>query len=180
MAFNIQDFKVSTEMGFLKPSNFIVYIYPPKWVTRKGIEPPDLAYLAAAASLPGIQILTQESKIYGQGPTVKMAYDIATTDITLKFYADGDGDSLAYFYDWLRNIVNLSHTQDQVRLYVLRARLPTMSMAAAKSAAVKFATVLSVNGSTMIPFLNRGKPVLSRIDKSCLLTVACSINDRDV
>lgn len=115
MAFNIQDFKVSTEMGFLKPSNFIVYIYPPKWVTRKGIEPPDLAYLAAAASLPGIQILTQESKIYGQGPTVKMAYDIATTDITLKFYADGDGDSLAYFYDWLRNIVNLSHTQDQVR-----------------------------------------------------------------
>ena len=44
-----------------------------------------------------------------------MAYDIATTDITLKFYADGDGDSLTYFYDWLRNVVNISHVQDQPR-----------------------------------------------------------------
>lgn len=115
MAFDIENFKVNTQMGFLKPSNFLVYIYPPNWVTRSGADTPDLAYLAAATSLPGLQILTTESKIYGQGPNVKMAYDIGATDITLKFYVDGDGDSLTYFYDWLKNIVNLSHVQDEPR-----------------------------------------------------------------
>lgn len=119
MAFSIQDWKSTTEVGFLRPSNFLVYIYPPAWAMREsgmqGSGGPDLAYLTAATSLPGVQILTTENKIYGQGPMVKMPYDIGVTDITLKFYADATGQSMAYFYDWLRNIVNLSHDQGQVR-----------------------------------------------------------------
>ena len=114
MAFSIESWKSATEVGFLRPSNFLVYIYPPPWAMREG-GAPDLAYLAASTALPGVQILTTENKIYGQGPMVKMPYDIGVTDITLKFYADATGKSMGYFYDWLRNIVNLSHDQGQVR-----------------------------------------------------------------
>jgi len=119
MAFNIEQFKSITGGGFLKPSNFLLYVYPPIWALRDGgankWDGPDLAYLAASSALPGLQVFTTESKIYGQGPTVKMPYDITPTDMTVRFYADSSGKSIAFFYDWLRNIVNLSHTQDQPR-----------------------------------------------------------------
>lgn len=119
MAFNIQDWKSATEVGFLRPSNFLVYIYPPAWAMRDGGSQkwngPNLAYLAASTALPGLQILTTESRLYGQGPMVKMPYDIGVTDITLKFYVDATAKSMAYFYDWLRNVVNLSHVQNEAR-----------------------------------------------------------------
>lgn len=118
MAFNIQDWK-NTTVGFLRPSNFLVYIYPPAWAFRDGgaqkWNGPDLAYLAASTALPGLQILTTESRLYGQGPMVKMPYDVGVTDITLKFYADSTGKSMAYMYDWLKNVVNLSHVQNEER-----------------------------------------------------------------
>jgi hypothetical protein len=119
MAFNIEQFKTTHDRGFLRPSNYLVYIYPPTWALRDGgaqkWNGPDLAYLAASATLPGLQVFTTESKVYGQGPTVKMPYDIVPTDLTLKFYVDASAKSLTYFYDWLRNIVNLSHVQSESR-----------------------------------------------------------------
>ena len=119
MTFSIEEFKSSTQHGFLKPSNFLVYIHVPQCIQRvqdnEAIDIPNLIYLTAAASLPGIQILTTENKIYGQGPTVKMPYDIGVTDMTLKFYVDAGSKSMVYFYNWLRNVVNLSHRQDEAR-----------------------------------------------------------------
>lgn len=119
MAFSIQDWKSATEVGFLRPSNFLVYIYPPAWAMKDGgaqkWNGPNLAYLAASTALPGVQVLTTESRLYGQGPMVKMPYDIGVTDITLKFYVDATAKSMAYFYDWLRNVVNLSHVQNEAR-----------------------------------------------------------------
>ena len=114
MAFNIEKFKSETNGGFVKPSNFLVYILPPIWALNTEYDY-NLAYLTSATSLPGMQILTQEARIYGAGPLVKMPYDIATTDITMTFYVDADGISINYFYEWLRNVVNLSHDQQEVR-----------------------------------------------------------------
>jgi len=114
MAFNIEKFKSATSGGFIRPSNFLVYILPPTWALNTEYDY-DLAYLTSAASLPGMQILTQEARIYGAGPIVKMPYDIATTDISMTFYVDADGISINYFYEWLRNVVNLSHDQLEVR-----------------------------------------------------------------
>ena len=114
MAFNIEKFKSATSTGFLRPSNFLVYILPPTWALNTEYDF-NLAYLTSATSLPGVQLLTQESRIYGAGPVVKMPYDIATTDITMTFYVDAGGKSINYFYEWLRNVVNLSHDQMQVR-----------------------------------------------------------------
>ena len=124
MAFSIEEFKSSTQHGFLKPSNFLVHIATPQCIQRvqdnEALDIPNLIYLTAAASLPGMQILTTENKIYGQGPTVKMPYDIGVTDITLKFYVDAGSKSMVYFYNWLRNVVNLSHRQDEARQGALR------------------------------------------------------------
>lgn len=114
MAFNIEKFKAETNSGFIKPSNFLVYILPPTWALNTEYDF-NMAYLTSAASLPGVQVITQESRIYGAGPIVKMPYDIATTDITMTFYVDAAGTSINYFYEWVRNVVNLSHDQTQVR-----------------------------------------------------------------
>lgn len=116
MAFNIETFRAKTNKGFLRSSNFLVYIMPPKWAlnTDDGFTR-DLAYLTFAATLPGVQILTNDSKIYGAGPTVKVPYDIGVTDMTMQFYVDAEGSSINYFHEWLRNIVNLSHDQSEVR-----------------------------------------------------------------
>lgn len=107
MAFNISTFQSQNAYGFLKPTYFLARINPPAWNT----ETRDFLYLIAAASLPGVQILTQEAKIYGQGPMVKMPYDIGVTDMTMRIYADGSGKSMKYFYDWMRAIVNLDIDQ---------------------------------------------------------------------
>lgn len=114
MAFNIEKFKSETSGGFIKPSNFLVYILPPTWALNTEYDY-NLAYLTSSATLPGVQLLTQEARLYGAGPVVKMPYDIATTDITMTFYVDASGVSINYFYEWLRNVVNLSHDQEQVR-----------------------------------------------------------------
>lgn len=108
MAFNISEFKSQNKFGFLKPAYFLARINPPPW--NRGL-PRDFLYLIAAATLPGVQILTQESKIYGQGPTVKMPYDIGVTDMTMRIYASGNGQSIKYFYDWVRAVVNLDIDQ---------------------------------------------------------------------
>lgn len=114
MAFSVEKFKSATSGGFLKPSNFLVYILPPTWALNTEYDY-NVAYLTSGTSLPGVQILTQEARLYGAGPLVKMPYDIATTDITMTFYVDADGISINYFYEWLRNVVNLSHDQLEVR-----------------------------------------------------------------
>lgn len=116
MAFNITTFQSKNKLGFLKSSNFIIQIMRPPWAQNDpGFKEIDLVYLAHAVTLPGVQVLTNESRIYGQGPMVKMPYDIGTTDTTINFYVDGAGKTLHYFYEWLKNIVNLSHTQNEVR-----------------------------------------------------------------
>lgn len=114
MAFSIEKFKSATSGGFVKPSNFLVYILPPTWALNTEYDF-NLAYLTSSATLPGVQLITQEARLYGAGPIVKMPYDIATTDITMTFYVDADGISINYFYEWLRNVINLSHDQTQVR-----------------------------------------------------------------
>lgn len=114
MAFNIEKFKSATSGGFLKPSNFLVYILPPTWALNTEYDF-NLAYLTSGATLPGVQLLTNEARLYGAGPVVKMPYDIATTDISMTFYVDADGISINYFYEWLRNVINLSHDQLEVR-----------------------------------------------------------------
>lgn len=113
MSFNIEDFKARNSIGFLKPSNFLVMIPPPAWAVAGGISP-NPAYLAQSCNLPGVTISSVDAKPYGAGPTVRMPFDIQVTDCRIQFYADGDGAYMHYFYDWIRNVVNLHHDQGGV------------------------------------------------------------------
>jgi len=117
MAFDIDKWKSVHTAGFLRSSNYIALIYPPQWAYAESEKwwGPDLAYLISATSLPGVQIATTESRLYGQGPLVKMPYDILITDIQMKLYVDATGRSIPFFHDWVRNIVNLSHVQNEPR-----------------------------------------------------------------
>ena len=54
------------------------------------------------------------------------------------------------------------------------------SIDAEYSVEVTSATEWPLKASTIIPFLNLGKFVLSRMVKSCLFTASCSSNDNDV
>ncbi len=104
MAFNIQQFQSEAAgYGFMRPAHFLVAIpSAPPWYrgnTRF------LSYLCSSANLPGTQVLTSEERQMGYGPSRKVPYDVAHGDITLTFYADGDGQALAFFDEWLRNTI---------------------------------------------------------------------------
>jgi hypothetical protein len=104
MAFSIEEFKANaTKHGFVRPSFFLVtFPAPPAWY-GKGTR--FLTYLCSGASLPGTQIITSDERVTGYGKTRKIPYDAAHTDLTLTFYADGNGETLSFFESWLRNIV---------------------------------------------------------------------------
>lgn len=86
-----------------RTSNFVVTIAPPAELGINRYQ--EVAYLCNAATMPGKRLLTQESKPYGYGPTVKTPYDILYDDVELTFYIDADrASSLELFHRWLNYI----------------------------------------------------------------------------
>lgn len=93
-------------------SNFAVTLIPP---TELGIERyQEVAFLCQTAQMPGRRLITQESKPYGYGPTIKTPYDSLFDEIELTFYIDADrASSLELFHRWLNYIlVNNSNFPD--------------------------------------------------------------------
>ena len=112
MSFNIEEFKSNgAKYGFLRSSYFLAAIArPPKFYNGKNTR--FLTYLCSAVELPGMQIITSEERVRGQGPARKIPYDITKTDVSLTFYADGNGESLAFFDEWIRSIVSFGNPVD--------------------------------------------------------------------
>lgn len=104
MSFSIEQFKAeATKHGFIRPSFFLVAIpSPPSWY---GKSTRFLTYLCSGAALPGTQIITSDERVVGYGKTRKVPYDAAHTDVNLTFYSDGNGETLSFFENWVRNIV---------------------------------------------------------------------------
>jgi hypothetical protein len=104
MAFSIDEFKSNaTQYGFTRPSFFLLAIpAAPAWY---GKSTRYLTFLCSGAALPGSQIITSDERVSGYGKTRKVPYDVGHTDVNLTFYADGNGNALAFFEGWLRNIV---------------------------------------------------------------------------
>ena len=104
MAFDIQKFgSEALGYGLIRPSHFVAAIpTAPAWY--KG-QTRFLSYLCSSGNLPGSQVITSEERIRGYGPARKVPYDIATTDVTLTFYCDGNGETVAFFDNWIRNVV---------------------------------------------------------------------------
>jgi hypothetical protein len=87
-----------------RTSNFVVTIVPPAELSIERYQ--EVAYLCNAAQMPGRRIVTQESKPYGYGPTIKTPYDTIYDEIDLTFYIDADrANSLELFHRWLNYIM---------------------------------------------------------------------------
>jgi hypothetical protein len=87
-----------------RTSNFVVTIVPPSELAIERYQ--EVAYLCNAAQMPGRRIVTQESKPYGYGPTIKTPYDTIYDEIDLTFYIDADrANSLELFHRWLNYIM---------------------------------------------------------------------------
>jgi hypothetical protein len=107
MPFDVSEFKSNgARFGFLRPAYFMANVARiPGFLSNRGWDPRFLIYLCSAANLPGIAIATSDERRFGYGPTQKIPYDVLHPDVTLTFYCDGDGESVALFDEWLRSVV---------------------------------------------------------------------------
>lgn len=112
MAFNIEDFKSNTKMGFSRNSYFFMSIYPPKFWA--GDNPSFLSYLCSGAQLPGISILAPNIQKWGYGPSRKYPVGVVHPDITLTVYSDGAGNAIDFFDQWTRNVVTYGDPQGSI------------------------------------------------------------------
>lgn len=64
-----------------------------------------LMLYAEAVNLPGVNVVTGETRRYGFGPNVRYAKDINFNDVAVTFIGDGAGIILKVFSDWMNGIV---------------------------------------------------------------------------
>lgn len=112
MAFNIENFKSQTGLGFTRNSFFYMVIYPPKFWAGQNTS--FLSYLCAGAQLPGISILAPDLQKWGYGPTRKYPMGVSHPDISLTVYSDGGGNAIDFFDQWTRNVVAYGDPQSSV------------------------------------------------------------------
>jgi hypothetical protein len=114
MPFNIDSFKANgAQFGFMRPAYFMANIAKiPGWMQLQGGSPNFLIYLCSAGNLPGITIGVNDERRWGYGPTQKIPFDVLHPDVTLTFYADGNGSAVAMFDQWLRSIVTFYDPTD--------------------------------------------------------------------
>jgi hypothetical protein len=107
MPFNVDEFKSNgAQFGFIRPAYFMANIARiPGFMSASGQDPSFLIYLCSGANLPGITLATSDERRWGYGPSQKIPYDVLHPDVTLTFYCDGNGQSVAMFDQWLRSTV---------------------------------------------------------------------------
>lgn len=91
--------------GLLKASNFLVRFNAPAVMPQDKTFPETVTMLAKAATTPGLTLLTNEERPWGQGSAFKMPYDAAHGDISVTFYLDPKYRTYDFFLAWIKNIV---------------------------------------------------------------------------
>lgn len=101
---NLSEFMSSFETDIARPSRFDVLIDAPRLIFTGSelLGSSKLSFRCDAAELPGRSISTTDFKIYG--PSEKMPYQTAYTDITLTFICGDDMSERKLFDAWLENI----------------------------------------------------------------------------
>lgn len=112
--FDTAQFKsqVLGDAGIMRSNLFLVSIQFPQAFAQTQtnlmkLTPRTLMMFTEQASLPGMSIGSDDQiKRYGTGPAEKMPHSIFFADITFNFLADGNGEILKMFHNWMRYIVN--------------------------------------------------------------------------
>lgn len=112
--FDISRFRsqVVGSTGLLRNSLFLVSISFPNEFAKTQTQlmkltPRRLMMFTESTSLPGLSLMTDDGiRRYGTGTTEKMPYDVVYTDLNISFLADGYGEILKMFHNWMKYIVN--------------------------------------------------------------------------
>jgi hypothetical protein len=112
--FDINGFRsnILGETGLLKTNLFLVTIqFPAEFAQTQTqlmkITPRTLMMFTDQVSLPGLSLGSEDQvRRYGTGVAEKMPYGVFFTDISVNFLADGRGEILKMFHNWMKFIVN--------------------------------------------------------------------------
>jgi hypothetical protein len=112
--FDINTFRsqIIGDTGLLKTNLFLVSIqfsqeFAQTQTQLMKVTPRTLMMFTEQCALPGISIGSEDqSRRYGTGVAEKMPFGVFFTDITLSFLADGNGEIMKMFHNWIKYIVN--------------------------------------------------------------------------
>jgi hypothetical protein len=114
VGFDINEFRsnILGESGLLKTNLFLVTIqFPAEFAQTQTqlmrITPRTLMMFTDQVSLPGISLGSEDQvRRYGTGVAEKMPFGVLFTDLSVNFLADGRGEILKMFHNWMKYIVN--------------------------------------------------------------------------
>jgi len=114
--FDVNSFRAQVfgETGLLRKNLFLVTIsFNGNSFGR--IQPRQLMMYTESFVAPGIAIATSDDvRRYGTGPAAKYPYGAIFTDISANFLADGKGEILKLFQDWMKYIVNYDSSKNGI------------------------------------------------------------------
>jgi hypothetical protein len=124
MAFDISTFRSTISRKGLLPTNkFLVRFTPPKGLLSnisqidtksfgdgatdsQSTLTTELSFHCDSVVIPGLVLLTAESRRYGYGPNEKRPFTAIYSDVPMSFLVDGNGDNIRFFHNWLKLIHN--------------------------------------------------------------------------
>ena len=112
--FDVNSFRsqIIGDTGLMRNNLFLVSIqFPSAFASTQTnlmkVTPRSMMMFCEQTSLPGLSLASDDGvRRYGTGPTEKMPYGAIFTDLSLGFLADGQGEILKMFHNWMKYIVN--------------------------------------------------------------------------
>lgn len=115
--FDVDGFRALIQRkGVAKNNLYKVLIAPPRGLVAasdslnmpKGSDIEDIMLYCDEVTLPGISLVTSDSRPYGYGPVELKAYAPAFNNLQATFIVDTQSYTLSFFRNWMRGIVNYS------------------------------------------------------------------------
>lgn len=136
MSFNINNFKSNIDsFGYIKNNKFEVFIQPPRFLRNKTLNINNrrssvrkiteiLRYRIEQVRTPSVSLLSNDTNIFGIGPTQKMPYNAQFFDTTFSVLLDRNTDLWDFWYAWTNAIFNFNGQESDGNNPFLGGRIP--------------------------------------------------------
>jgi len=137
MSFNINNFKSNIDSyGYIKNNKFEVYIQPPRFLRNKSLNINNrrrsvrsiteiLRYRIEQVRTPSVSLLSNDTNIFGIGPTQKMPFNAQFFDTTFSVLLDRNTDLWDFWYSWTNAIFNFNGLEPDGNNAFIGGRIPT-------------------------------------------------------
>lgn len=106
-------FNLNTFMGQLQEVNsmaqsskYTLEIKPPQWAVGSGAAE-RIIFFCDSVNIGGGSAIPSDFKVQGYGPFDRRPTQFITPDITAQIMLDSNGNNLAFFQEWMNNIINI-------------------------------------------------------------------------